>query len=571
VTEGDQDVLDRLTRMAIELGATRVATEAKALAERVAEGRYYVVCVGQFKRGKSTLLNALVGIALLPTGVVPVTTTVTVLRYGERLAARVRLHDGDWQPCDPHALADYVSEEKNPGNRRGASVVEVFVPSALLRGGMCLVDTPGLGSVTEANTLTTEAFVPHVDAALVVLGADPPISGDELGLAERVAGVTSQMVFVLNKADRVSDDDRRQALAFADRVLAERLGPHARRILTVSATEALAGSPRRWEWKQLVAALESLARTSGAELVRAAQQRGIVALATELLAEVEEQRAALVRPLAESEARVEALRAAQDGAQQSLEELGHRLTAVQERLSQAFNEARDAFLGRALPEARREIEAAIAAAPETGDRLRRRAADLAMEVAERWIERWRREEEPRAEALYREATTRFIELVNTTEEAVAALPGLECLPRLSPEAGFRVRSGFYYSRMVHVALASPGSAVADLLRTAAVQRRAVTRDANAYLARLLDVNTARIKNDFIDRVVESRRRLEADVRARLAAVSASAERALSHARETHAAGAEAVKERLAWLDGQRAEIEELVSAARSGLRARAPS
>jgi len=63
----------RLGRLAQDLGAEPVAEEARELAARVSEGRFYVACVGQFKRGKSTLLNALAGHTVLPTGFVPVT------------------------------------------------------------------------------------------------------------------------------------------------------------------------------------------------------------------------------------------------------------------------------------------------------------------------------------------------------------------------------------------------------------------------------------------------------------------------------------------------------------------
>ena len=115
------------------------------MAARVGEGRFYVVCVGQFKRGKSTLLNALIDAAVLPTGVRPITTAVTVVRYGGRLAARVRFRGRDWQDCDPAALATYVSEEHTPGNEKDVAAVEVFAPSPLLRSGLCLVDTPGIG------------------------------------------------------------------------------------------------------------------------------------------------------------------------------------------------------------------------------------------------------------------------------------------------------------------------------------------------------------------------------------------------------------------------------------------
>src|SRR5207244_12572453 len=72
----------------------------------------------------------------------------------------------------------YVTEEHNHENVKGVAVVEVFLPAPLLARGLCLVDTPGIGSTFAANSEVTRAFVPHIDAALVVLGADPPISGD---------------------------------------------------------------------------------------------------------------------------------------------------------------------------------------------------------------------------------------------------------------------------------------------------------------------------------------------------------------------------------------------------------
>ena len=79
----------------------------------MAAGRFYVACVGQFKRGKSTLLNALVGEPVLPTGVVPVTAVVTVVRHGAA-GARIRSVDRDWQDIRRSDVAAYVTEEQNP-------------------------------------------------------------------------------------------------------------------------------------------------------------------------------------------------------------------------------------------------------------------------------------------------------------------------------------------------------------------------------------------------------------------------------------------------------------------------
>ncbi|MGB6158482.1 MAG: dynamin family protein, partial [Acidobacteriaceae bacterium] len=94
----------RLADLADELETASVAEEARELAARVAGGRFYVACVGQFKRGKSTLLNALVGNAVVPTGFVPVTAVPTVIRFGDALHARIRMQDGSWQDVAMHDL-----------------------------------------------------------------------------------------------------------------------------------------------------------------------------------------------------------------------------------------------------------------------------------------------------------------------------------------------------------------------------------------------------------------------------------------------------------------------------------
>jgi hypothetical protein len=132
--------------------------------------------------------------------VVPVTTVPTVLRYGEQLAARV-LINATWQTIRPDTLSQYVSEELNPENNKRVEGVEVFLPSPLLASGMCLVDTPGIGSVFAGNTETTRDFLPQIDAAILVVGADPPISGEELDLIEAVAAKVGQILIVL-KQDR---------------------------------------------------------------------------------------------------------------------------------------------------------------------------------------------------------------------------------------------------------------------------------------------------------------------------------------------------------------------------------
>ncbi|MBI4011424.1 MAG: dynamin family protein, partial [Candidatus Rokubacteria bacterium] len=460
------EALGCIAELAVELGAAGVAAEAAALGERLAEGRFFVACVGQVKRGKSTLLNALVGDPILPTGVVPVTSVVTVVRHGPRRAARVRLAGRPWAAIDPATLAAYVSEDLNPQNRKGAEGVEVFLPSALLASGMCLVDTPGIGSVFSGNTRVTRDFVPHVDAALVVLGADPPLSGEELALVEEVAGHADQLVFVLNKADRLSAGERDQARAFAERVLQERLGRPVARLLQVSATEALAGRPTR-DWGLLTARLETLARDAGAHLVRSAAERGVARLTDRLARIIDERHDALVRPLDESERRLAGLRQAVQDAERALKDLGPLFAAEQQRLAQALRDERGRFLADALPAAMRELEQALGTSEGVAKlALRPRTMEEARRIGRDHVDRWLRDIEPKAEGLYREATARFVELANaflarlrgSGESALGRLPG-----ELPPETSFRAKRHFYFTEMLPITGVGAGAWLAAAL------------------------------------------------------------------------------------------------------------
>ncbi|MCX6543459.1 MAG: dynamin family protein [Acidobacteria bacterium] len=304
--EGTTSPLRVIAESASNTGAESIANEAAALADRLAEGRFFVACVGQFKRGKSTLLNALIGQPLLPTGVVPMTSAVTVLRYGAELTTRVQLLDGTSHLIDAALISDFVTEARNPGNAKRVAAVELCVPSPLLALGLCLIDTPGLGSVFAASTEVTRAFAPQIDAALVVLGADPPVSADELALVEEMGSRLDPLLIVLNKADKGPAGDLQEAADFAQSVITRRLGREIGPPLLVSAAERLAGSCSR-DWTELEDQLRALAGRSS-DLLAAAALRGAARLARELLRDIDEQRTALTKPLADSERRLSHLR-----------------------------------------------------------------------------------------------------------------------------------------------------------------------------------------------------------------------------------------------------------------------
>ena len=547
-TSFDAQALDRLAAMAEQLGEASVAADVCQLVARINEGRFFVACVGQFKRGKSTLLDAFVGEQILPTGVVPVTTVPTVLRYGNTRTARV-LVDTNWHMIRPEDLPQYVSEELNPENSKQVDGVEVFLPSTLLAGGMCLVDTPGIGSVFSGNTETTKDFIPQIDAAILVVGADPPISGEELALIEAVAVNVDEILIVLNKIDRVSTAERQQASAFATRVVEARLKRPIGKIHEVSALNRLTNSTNADDWNSLTDDLSQLASKSGQAMTRSAAERGVRRFSASLQRSIDERVRALTEPIASSEERILKLRQTIDQAEQWLRDLGALFSAEQMRLSMTLLARRKEFLKQVLPIAREEFEHETSAVAATfGPARRRELAALAQAIARRHVMPWMDTEEAQAEELYGAVTQRFVNLVNGLLQRICEEQGADIsnLPRsLDEERGFRTRSRFFFHDMITIAQPpSPLLYLLDILMGALHVGRWFENDALKFLEHLLDTNASRVQGDVEQRVVESRLRLESDVRKLLREVSVSAEQALSKARELIAAGTNAVQNEL---------------------------
>jgi hypothetical protein len=549
--------LQRLSDLAQELGSERIQEEAQTLAERTAEGRFYVACLGQFKRGKSTLLNALLGDPVLPTGVLPLTTVPTVVRFGKSRGARVRFEGGTWTDIPPEDLPQYVSEDLNPENTNGVMGVEVFCPSPLLEQGMCFVDTPGLGSVFAGNTAATQAFIPHIDAALVVVGADPPITGEELALVGSVGRQVTNFVVVLNKADRTSEEERRIAKSFASRMLEIQLHRPIECIYEVSAEERLRNQGALRDWPKLTAALEALVRESGGDLVRAAGERGRKRIASELFAIVSEERAALVRPVEESERRIRGLRQTISEAERSLRDVAYLFTSEEHRLSDKFLEQRKQFLAETMPKVHAEFEQEVRSVPRHyGPKFRRRALRLAQVVAERHVRPWLEAEQSAAEQEYRKVSSRFVSIGNDFLKKLAesGVPELTRLPEaLDSDRGFRVPSRFTFEQLLRVALpASPLRYLADVLLGIVQLYSAIEKQAWAFLDYLMEMNSTRVQSDVVNRIQESRGQLEVEIRKLLHEVTRIAERALDRARTAKAEGASGVEAALARLD--RAEV-----------------
>ena len=553
------ECIGRLARVAEEIGDDRGAWDALALAERVNEGRFFVACVGQFKRGKSTLVDALLGERVLPVGVVPVTALPTVVRYGDSIRARVRMQSGSWTDIEPAMLEQYVSEEHNPENERGVIGAEVYVPNRLLADGMCLVDTPGLGSVLTANADTTREFLPHIDAAIVVLGADPPITAEELDLVEEINRRAPDLLFVLNKADRVDETERAAAQAFAQKMIAARLGRDPGPIWIVSAAQQLDRGSSSWEWNLFAEALERLSRDSARRLVRGAVERGVDRLSDRLFAQISARASALVEPMDQVARRVAILDRVVADAERSISDLAPLFEAEQRRLADECARRRGALALDAQAIARRDLKTWMTTRRGRGIAFRKAALEKAQALAREHVSSWLAGEQEWAERVYRRTTERFI---GAAHDLVARLVAMEpvALERLSgkldADEGFTERSRFYFHE--YQALADPASPLrnaADVICGALGLRHGIERRALAFLNHLLDVNTARVESDLRDRVAESRQRLEMLITALLRDLASSARRSMEAASHVRAHGKPATDAALLRLTQLRSAVE----------------
>lgn len=245
-------------RLFADLGAIAAARQAgealrclESARTRLEHGRLSVVVCGEFKRGKSSLLNAL----LEEPGLFPVdsyfaTSVITIASHAASESVTVALDDGaDGVTCKPITrgeIASYATESGNPGNVKKARLITIDTPNPRLSSGLTFVDTPGIGGVYEEHSAVTLGILPSADALMFVTDATQPLAESELAFiaeAARIARVTDDVdgqLFVLTKTDVVDDVDRMLANTQAKLAAVTGRAANAVRVIPVSALSKLA-------------------------------------------------------------------------------------------------------------------------------------------------------------------------------------------------------------------------------------------------------------------------------------------------------------------------------------------
>ena len=198
-----------VTKVFVGLGRSDLAQRASVSVGRLRRPSTVVCVVGEFKQGKSSLINALLGQPVCPVDDDLATSAITLVRWGEPATAVVRRKAESGVAADPPiteaiAVSDahhWVSEIGNPGNRKGVDRLEISVPSPLLKQGLVIVDTPGMGGLGAGHAAATLSFLPFADGLIFTSDASAELSAPEIEFMHRACQLCPTVLFVQTKID----------------------------------------------------------------------------------------------------------------------------------------------------------------------------------------------------------------------------------------------------------------------------------------------------------------------------------------------------------------------------------
>jgi len=238
-------------RAAEEVSRDHGLVEARHLiasaAERATAATVEVGVFGRVSAGKSSLINALIGAPVLPVGATPVTAVPLHVVHGDP-GVTAQFLDGRTERLPLEQLAAFATEAGNPENRKGVESLRVATP--LVPEGLALLDTPGVGSLSQSGPALAFASLPRCDLGVVLVPAGTPLSRDEIALVRgfRDAGIAAEVL--LSKSDTLTPEERASSLEYIARELQRAVGTSAPPVQAVAV--AGAGRPLFEAWRDRV-------------------------------------------------------------------------------------------------------------------------------------------------------------------------------------------------------------------------------------------------------------------------------------------------------------------------------
>ena len=171
-----------------------------------------VLFCGEFKRGKSSLVNAINGTELCPTDIGIATSVVTTIQYGAvkkvvryygnllENADALKSEEIEWEDIEKYTIGDVLDIDNT-------ILVELSYPSPFLKNGITIIDTPGIGGLDPRHAILTHMALPKADVIVFVTDAGEPLTQSELEFYEsKVLSCGKQNVVLVNKSDILTAD-----------------------------------------------------------------------------------------------------------------------------------------------------------------------------------------------------------------------------------------------------------------------------------------------------------------------------------------------------------------------------
>lgn len=204
------ELIETVARAASSMGRSDLVQRLDHTHERLVDPNVRVIVIGEFKQGKSKLVNAIVNAPVCPIDDDIATSVPTAIGYGAQPGAWVIKVRENKESHDPEvyreaipidSLAQYVSELGNANNEQGIRAAEVLLPREILRGGLRLIDSPGVGGMDSAHALTTLSALASAHAVLLVSDASQEYTEPEMQLFRHAMRVSPNVAAVLAKTD----------------------------------------------------------------------------------------------------------------------------------------------------------------------------------------------------------------------------------------------------------------------------------------------------------------------------------------------------------------------------------
>jgi GTPase SAR1 family protein len=528
------------------------------LREKIQNNVFNLVVLGQFKRGKTTLINALLGAEILPTAIVPLTSIATILKHDEVLKINVYFNDGRVTEINPDNLSEYVTEKGNPKNEKDVQEVVITYPSPYLKDGVRLIDTPGVGSIYQHNTDIAYQYLPKSDAALFLLSVDQPVSKAELDFLKDVREYSNKIFFLQNKADYVDAEDLKESISFSKKVIEECMDYEVK-IFPLSAKLALDGKlngKSELLGKSFLPEFENILNTflmeEKGKVLLLSVSNSILRVLSQALFELGLEMKSLTIPVEELKVKIEMFENKKKEVMREKQDFDILLDGEVDRLVKKG-------LIEDLKEFKQETTTVLSAGMITfyqnNRSLSSRELNNAMETfvideVKNVYNNWWAKEDGKLASAFESICSRFITKINETVDALFKFSSeLFAIPfeAFKAEELWTVKPSFYYKFKEEPVMLEVLSKSFTLSLPKFVGDKIILKKMKDYLLEMLDTQGGRVRYDFVERLDKSKLDFRWEMFERIEATIKGISSAIEKGMNQKSKGEKAVEERKAAL------------------------